>query len=208
LTLALSQEQFEFLKSYKAKNPTHSWSRIHPKFYVKFPDAIHVDETELPKLFHKAEEDLAFINPAANELFETYQKSGIDYSLLVSAPNAFLYRYRLPGFSELHGPFSRQEEELFISIISGLHEMPQWGLFSLAFPGRAGYQLYNFYKRLLNEHKIEPLEPPKKTKLFFDHQALSNQQEDALCRYIMTRFEAHLRTTIKMICQQAIQIFF
>ena len=69
-------------------------------------------------------------------------------------PNAYYYRHLPPGEKQRNGAWSPEEKKLFFA---RMHEMRgdsdtfghDWGLFSLAIPGRVGYQCSNFYRMLI-----------------------------------------------------------
>lgn len=56
-------------------------------------------------------------------------------------PNAYYYRFNAPGETQRNGPWSREEEELFMKRLKEVGADGQWGIFSIAIPGRVGYQV-------------------------------------------------------------------
>ena len=71
-------------------------------------------------------------------------------------PNAFFYRYVLPGETKKSGGWSESEKKLFIQTLK-VHppSSGHWGLFARHIPGRVGYQCNAFYKKLLASGEIE-----------------------------------------------------
>ncbi len=56
-------------------------------------------------------------------------------------PNSYYYRFNEPGESQKNGAWSVEEEELFMKRLKEFGCNGQWGLFSMAIPGRVGYQV-------------------------------------------------------------------
>ncbi len=57
-------------------------------------------------------------------------------------PNKYYYRFNAPGQDQKNGPWTAEEKELFLQQYNlGFDRYnPQWGIFSMAIPGRVGYQ--------------------------------------------------------------------
>lgn len=75
-------------------------------------------------------------------------------------PNCFFLRNRPPGELQKMGPFSEEEQELFLQRLkyfrNELHIYDKlWGLFAVPFTGRFGYQIVNFYRRLLRDGVVK-----------------------------------------------------
>lgn len=70
-------------------------------------------------------------------------------------PNAYYYRFNHPGEKQKNGKWSKEEKELFLKRIEEMGVSGQWGIFSMAIPGRVGYQCANFYRQLLENNEIE-----------------------------------------------------
>jgi len=81
------------------------------------------------------------------------------YQQMFANPNSFFYRNRPPGESQKIGPFSQQEEKLFVERLNyfreklGIHD-GMWGYFAVGIPGRLGYQCSSYYRMLLQEKKL------------------------------------------------------
>lgn len=63
------------------------------------------------------------------------------YRGMAKNPNAYYYRFNAPGESQKNGPWSKEEDELFMKRIAECGADGQWGIFSMAIPGRVGYQV-------------------------------------------------------------------
>jgi hypothetical protein len=82
------------------------------------------------------------------------------YLLMKEDPNAYLYRNLPLGVERRIGPWTDDEKQRFMD---KLHEVRgdrttvdgKWGLFSMAVPGRVGYQCSNFYRQLIAAGEIE-----------------------------------------------------
>ena len=78
---------------------------------------------------------------------------------LFANPNTFFYRNRPPGDRQRYGPFSAEEEQLFMKRLRyfrdelGITNM-WWGLFAVPLSGRVGYQCSNFYRLLVKNGKV------------------------------------------------------
>ena len=68
-------------------------------------------------------------------------------------PNAYYYRFNDPGEQQRKGKFNAEEKAKFKELISKGVDY-RWGLFSMQFPGRVGYQCSNFYRQLLASGEI------------------------------------------------------
>ena len=79
--------------------------------------------------------------------------------MMYSNPNAFFYRNRPPGEPPLHGPWTEEEEFFFhdrINFFKLINLSDQyWGLFSVPFCGRVGYQCSNFYRQFYKPEKFK-----------------------------------------------------
>jgi len=66
-------------------------------------------------------------------------------------PNAYYYRFNDPGEEQRNGKWTKQEHERFMQRLKECHigENYEWGIFSMALPGRVGYQCSNYYRTLL-----------------------------------------------------------
>jgi len=68
-------------------------------------------------------------------------------------PNAYYYRFNDVGEVQGKGKFSKDEKKRFKELISKGVDY-RWGMFSMQFPGRVGYQCSNFYRQLVTSGEI------------------------------------------------------
>jgi hypothetical protein len=81
------------------------------------------------------------------------------YMYMDDDPNAYLYRFPPVGVEPKFGPWTDAEKEKFLQKIAEVRGNSdtfegKWGLFSLAVPGRVGYQCSNFYRLLLTNGEL------------------------------------------------------
>lgn len=62
------------------------------------------------------------------------------YQMIEQNPNSYYYRFNAPGEEQRKGAWSDQERELFFKRLQEFGANGQWGIFSMAIPGRVGYQ--------------------------------------------------------------------
>lgn len=75
-------------------------------------------------------------------------------------PNSFLYRNLPPGEKQKNGSWTPEERTRFLNRYNEMKQDmkihgTQWGIFSLAIPGRVGYQCANFYRKMVAEGVIK-----------------------------------------------------
>lgn len=79
----------------------------------------------------------------------------ISYLLREENPNTYYYRNLQLGETQKQGRWSEGEKELFLERLREMRESGVaeglWGIFSMAIPGRVGYQCSNFYRKLIQE---------------------------------------------------------
>ena len=63
------------------------------------------------------------------------------YQGMKKNPNAYFYRFNAPGETQKNGPWSKEEDELFMRRLKEFGADGQWGIFSMTIPGRVGYQV-------------------------------------------------------------------
>lgn len=82
--------------------------------------------------------------------FEGWSKARIKaYQKIDVNPNSYYYRFNKPGEKQRHGLWTKEESENFMRRLEEVGADGQWGIFSMAIPGRVGYQCSNYYRRLL-----------------------------------------------------------
>ena len=106
------------------------------------------------------------------------------------------------------GSFSTQEISIFKEIISSLDQPPNWGNLSLIFPGRNGHQLYDLYNSLLAKNEIEPVKLFQNKKSYITLPYFTPEQDEELSKFIRNRFKEGKRTTIKMVSEEALGIYY
>lgn len=107
---------------------------------------------------------LELIPPAPKEISEETWKKWSDvrrrsYLSGMKDPNTFLYRNCPPGVERKVGAWSAEEKKLFMKRLKEIRgDNPtlegKWGIFSLAIPGRVGYQCSNFYRQLIAQGEV------------------------------------------------------
>ena len=72
------------------------------------------------------------------------------YTSVAKSQNSFHYRSVSPGEKLVTGPFSKSEHILFMRRLAEFNGnvAGRWGLFSIAIPGRVGYQCSNYHRKL------------------------------------------------------------
>lgn len=63
------------------------------------------------------------------------------YQSMKKNPNTYFYRFNAVGETQRNGPWSKEEDELFMKRLAEFGADGQWGIFSMAIPGRVGYQV-------------------------------------------------------------------
>ncbi|KAJ3280161.1 hypothetical protein HK104_000865 [Borealophlyctis nickersoniae] len=77
------------------------------------------------------------------------------YQQIESKPNSYYYRFNAPGEKQRNGVWTKEERKLFFKRLEEMGADGQWGIFSMAIPGRVGYQCSNFYRHLLKTGEIK-----------------------------------------------------
>ncbi|KJE94945.1 hypothetical protein CAOG_08894 [Capsaspora owczarzaki ATCC 30864] len=79
-------------------------------------------------------------------------------------PNAYYYRFNAPNEEPRNGAWTQDEKQLFFERLREIGADGQWGIFSMAIPGRVGYQCSNFYRKLIrvgelkdNNYLVDPV---------------------------------------------------
>ena len=92
----------------------------------------------------------------AEDAFEGWSEARISaYNQIETNPNAYYYRFNAPGQKQRMGAFSASEEKQFFERLKECGTKGgKWGLFSIPFVGRVGYQCANFYRKLVKEGRV------------------------------------------------------
>ncbi|KAI8375584.1 hypothetical protein EDC96DRAFT_495808 [Choanephora cucurbitarum] len=76
------------------------------------------------------------------------------YQMLDTNPNEYYYRFNAPGELQRTGKWSDEEHALFLKRLAEHGANSQWGIFSIAIPGRVGYQCSNYYRQMIKKRQI------------------------------------------------------
>nr|KAJ3422620.1 hypothetical protein HK105_007235 [Polyrhizophydium stewartii] len=91
-----------------------------------------------------------------NTVFMGWSEARIrSYRQINTKPNSYYYRFNAPGEKQRHGQWTEDEKQLFFARLREVGADGQWGIFSMAIPGRVGYQCSNFYRHLLKTGEVE-----------------------------------------------------
>ncbi|KAG0182019.1 hypothetical protein DFQ29_006137 [Apophysomyces sp. BC1021] len=90
------------------------------------------------------------------QAFEGWSQARVRaYQMIDQNPNSYYYRFNAPGEEQRKGPWSDTEKSLFFARLKEMGANTQWGLFSMAVPGRVGYQCSNFYRLLIETNQVQ-----------------------------------------------------
>jgi hypothetical protein len=74
--------------------------------------------------------------------FEGWSQARIRaYQMIDQNPNSYYYRFNAPNEEQRKGQWTDDEKELFYKRLEEVGANGQWGIFSMAVPGRVGYQV-------------------------------------------------------------------
>ncbi|KAI9101121.1 hypothetical protein DFS34DRAFT_613233 [Phlyctochytrium arcticum] len=91
-----------------------------------------------------------------DKVFEGWSDARVRaYQQIKTKPNSYYYRFNAPGEKQRNGVWTKEERKLFFSRLAEVGADGQWGIFSVAIPGRVGYQCSNFYRHLLKTGEIK-----------------------------------------------------
>ncbi|KAF7728219.1 hypothetical protein EC973_006500 [Apophysomyces ossiformis] len=103
------------------------------------------------------------------------------YQMIDQNPNSYYYRFNAPGEEQRKGPWSETEKALFFSRLKEMGANTQWGIFSMAIPGRVGYQCSNFYRLLIETNQVQDpnyvLDEKGKAHYLFDKKSADGKVE-------------------------------
>ncbi|KAI8384927.1 uncharacterized protein BYT42DRAFT_564109 [Radiomyces spectabilis] len=114
--------------------------------------------------------------------FEGWSQARIRaYQMIDQNPNSYYYRFNAPGEEQRKGQWSEEEKRLFFDRLKEVGANSQWGIFSMAIPGRVGYQCSNFYRLLIETQQIHDpnyvLDEKGKAHYLFDKKTADGQVE-------------------------------
>jgi len=72
-----------------------------------------------------------------------------------TSPNAYFYRFNVPGQPQAGGKWTASEHKLFMQRVLDIGVNDQWGLFSKRIPGRVGYQCSNYWRGLVKDGDVK-----------------------------------------------------
>jgi len=88
-------------------------------------------------------------------MFEGWSEARVKaYRQIESNPNSYYYRFNAPGEQQRNGQWTTEEKEAFRKRMEEKGADGQWGVFSMAIPGRVGYQCSNYYRGMIKSGKI------------------------------------------------------
>ncbi|KAJ3056246.1 hypothetical protein HK097_007606 [Rhizophlyctis rosea] len=91
-----------------------------------------------------------------DKVFEGWSDARVKaYRQIGTNPNSYYYRFNAPGEKQKNGVWDKAEREVFFKRLDELGADGQWGIFSMAIPGRVGYQCSNFYRHLVKSGEIK-----------------------------------------------------
>ena len=91
----------------------------------------------------------------ANESMEGWSEARIRaFKIRDQNPNAYYYRFNAPGEQQRNGGWSEEEHQMFMARLKECGADGQWGIFSMAIPGRVGYQCSNYYRKLIDSGQL------------------------------------------------------
>lgn len=74
--------------------------------------------------------------------FEGWSQARIRaYQMIDQNPNSYYYRFNAPNEEQRKGQWTDGEKDLFYKRLEEVGANGQWGIFSMAVPGRVGYQV-------------------------------------------------------------------
>ncbi|OMJ07974.1 hypothetical protein AYI70_g11850 [Smittium culicis] len=77
------------------------------------------------------------------------------FKAIKTKPNTYYYRFNAPGEVQRVGQWDETEKRLFHARLKEIGANGQWGIFSMTIPGRVGYQCSNYYRFLIENHKLK-----------------------------------------------------
>jgi hypothetical protein len=73
------------------------------------------------------------------------------YQGMKKNPNAYFYRFNAPGETQKNGPWSKEEDDMFMKRLGEFGADGQWGIFSMTIPGRVGYQVRRIKCKMMSD---------------------------------------------------------
>ncbi|TPX64901.1 hypothetical protein SpCBS45565_g05560 [Spizellomyces sp. 'palustris'] len=158
---------------------TEEQQQAYERLVEKRKKAAKKTTTEESKKFSRLRLDDALsqlengVDPS--KVFEGWSDARVRaYKQIKTKPNSYYYRFNAPGEKQRNGPWTKvrlqefgtqqfqalkptlmqEERTMFFKRLEEVGADGQWGIFSIAIPGRVGYQCSNFYRHLLKTGEI------------------------------------------------------
>ena len=198
----LTEQQFQQIHSFKIRYSKYNWDKLKNLLDDVIPDINNMRVAEL-------KESYSIMKPS------TFIKEDIlifDKTMPYSKLNSFFYVHKGPGQLIKKGPWSEEEENLFIKLVKeGVEDKTltncQWGIFSIRMPYRTGKQCYSKYKELLVTNIVPKLPKHRHSQEIIQSTVFTKSQEEILCRIIEQKISEGQGLTIKDV-QKIIQHFY
>ncbi|KAI7903521.1 uncharacterized protein BX663DRAFT_551243 [Cokeromyces recurvatus] len=129
------------------------------------------------------------------------------YKMIERNPNSYYYRFNAPGEQQRKGKWTEEETKLFMQRLSEMGANSQWGLFSIAIPGRVGYQCSNYYRFMIESGQIEDpnyiLDEKGKAHYLFDKKTKDGGIEKILRKHSKHESKKSIEiSTVKAVSKQ------
>ncbi|GAA5806992.1 hypothetical protein MFLAVUS_000341 [Mucor flavus] len=112
------------------------------------------------------------------------------FKMIEKNPNSYYYRFNAPGEQQKKGKWTDEENALFLSRLNQVGANSQWGIFSIAIPGRVGYQCSNYYRFMIESGQLHDpnyvLDEKGKARYLFD-----KKTEDGAVEKIFRKHSKH-----------------
>ncbi|KAG2233733.1 hypothetical protein INT48_007710, partial [Thamnidium elegans] len=112
------------------------------------------------------------------------------FKMIEKNPNSYYYRFNAPGEQQKKGKWTDEENALFLSRLKQVGANSQWGIFSIAIPGRVGYQCSNYYRFMIESGQLHDpnyvLDEKGKARYLFD-----KKTEDGAVEKIFRKHSKH-----------------
>ncbi|KAI9273170.1 hypothetical protein EDC94DRAFT_594076 [Helicostylum pulchrum] len=112
------------------------------------------------------------------------------FKMIEKNPNSYYYRFNAPGEQQKKGKWTDDENALFLSRLKQVGANSQWGIFSIAIPGRVGYQCSNYYRFMIESGQLHDpnyvLDEKGKARYLFD-----KKTEDGAVEKIFRKHSKH-----------------
>ncbi|CAO3654858.1 unnamed protein product [Mucor hiemalis] len=118
------------------------------------------------------------------------------FKMIDKNPNSYYYRFNAPGEQQKKGKWTDEENALFLKRLQQVGANSQWGIFSIAIPGRVGYQCSNYYRFMIEMGQLHDpnyvLDEKGKARYLFD-----KKTEDGAVEKIFRKHSKHGSAPVK-----------